>query len=120
MTCIHSAVYVVFTRIVPSETAKQAWDTLTKSFRGNDKTRQMQVLYLKREFELLRMKRTENINEYSYKILSVANKTRLIGKQLSNSRVAEKFLVSLPERFEGKIAYLEFKRYFPNGFVVSH
>ncbi|XP_071933991.1 uncharacterized protein [Coffea arabica] len=93
MTCIHSAVSdAVFTKIMTCETAKEAWDTLKVAFQGNDRTRQMQVLNLRREFELLRMKDTENIKEYSDKLLDVVNKIRLIGEQLPYSRVIEKVL----------------------------
>ncbi|XP_071917228.1 uncharacterized protein [Coffea arabica] len=111
MTCIHSAVSdAVFTKIMTCETAKEAWDTLKVAFQDNDRTRQMQVLNLRREFELLRMKDTENIKEYSDKLLDVVNKIRLIGEQLPDSRVIEKVLVSLLERFEAKISSLEDSR----------
>ncbi|XP_027103352.1 uncharacterized protein [Coffea arabica] len=100
MTCIHSAISdAVFTKIMTCETAKEAWDALKVIFQGNDRTRQMQVLNLRREFELLRMKDKENIKEYSDRLLNVVNKIRLIGEQLSDSRVVEKVLVSLKPRF---------------------
>nr|XP_027102881.1 uncharacterized protein LOC113724149 [Coffea arabica] len=89
------------------ETAKEVWDSLTVAFQDNDRIRQMQVLNLMREFELLRMKNKENIKEYSDRLLNVVNKIRLIEEQLSDSRVVEKVLVSLPERFESKISSLE-------------
>jgi len=64
-TCIHSVVSdVVFTRIMSCETAKEAWNTLQEVFQRNERTRQMQVLNLKREFEMLRMKEAETIKEY--------------------------------------------------------
>nr|XP_027118771.1 uncharacterized protein LOC113736014 [Coffea arabica] len=111
MTCIHSAVSdAVFTKIMTCETAKEAWDTLKVAFQGNDRIRQMQVLNLRREFELLRMKDKENIKEYSDRLLNVVNKITLIGEQLPDSRVVEKVLVSLPERFEAKISSLEDSR----------
>ncbi|XP_071926089.1 uncharacterized protein [Coffea arabica] len=111
MTCIHSAVSnAVFTKIMTCETAKEAWDALKVAFQDNDRTRQMQVLNLRREFELLRMKDTENIKEYSDRLLNVVNKIRLIGEQLPDSRVVEKVLVCLPERFEAKISSLEDSR----------
>ncbi|XP_071918746.1 uncharacterized protein [Coffea arabica] len=92
------------------ETAKEAWDALKVTFQGNDRTRQMQVLNLRREFELLRMKDTENIKKYSDRLVNIVNKIKLIGEQLPNSRVVEKVLVSLLERFETKISSLEDSR----------
>lgn len=108
MTRIHSVVFdAVFTKIMTCKTAKEAWDALKVTFQDNDRIRQMQVLNLRREFELLRMKDKENIKEYSDRLLNVVNKIRLIGEQLPDSRVVEKVLVSLPERFEAKIFSLE-------------
>jgi len=46
------------------ETAKEAWDTLLETFQGNERTRQIQVLNLRKEFEMLRMKEVETIKEY--------------------------------------------------------
>ena len=37
------------------EIAKEAWDKLKKKFHGSDKIRKIQVINLRREFEVLRM-----------------------------------------------------------------
>jgi len=74
-TCIHSDVSdVVFTRIMSCEIAKKAWNTLQEAFQGNERTRQMQVLNLRREFEMLRMKEAETIKEYFDRRLAVVTK----------------------------------------------
>ena len=41
----------VFYRIMACKTAKEAWHRLKEEYQGSDRTRQMQVLNLKREFE---------------------------------------------------------------------
>jgi len=46
------------------ETVKEAWDTLQLAFQGNERTQQMQVLNLIREFEMLIMKEAETIKNY--------------------------------------------------------
>lgn len=108
LSCLHSAVSdVIFTRIMACESAKEAWDKLKEEFQGSDKTRSMQILNLRREFEVLKMKDSESVKEYSDRLLSVVNKIRLLGEELSDKRVVEKVLVSLPERFEPKISSLE-------------
>jgi len=109
-TCIHSVISDIFTRIMACETTKEAWDTLHEAFQGNERTRQMQVLNLKREFEMLRMKETETIKEYFDRLFIVVNKIRLLREDLSDRRIVEKVLVSLPERFETKISALEDSR----------
>ena len=64
-SCIESLVSdEIFMRIMTCETAKQAWDKLKKEFQGSDKTRQMQALNLRREFEILKMKETKSLKKY--------------------------------------------------------
>jgi len=53
------------------------------------------------------MKESETIKEYSDKLISIANKVRVLGTELTNSRLVQKILVTLPERFEATIASLE-------------
>ena len=105
---IHSAVNdEVFTRIMACMTAKEAWDKLKEEFHGSSRTRQMQVLNLRREFEGLKMNDVEIVREYSNKLMKVVDQICLLGKELSDQRVVEKVLVSLPEKFESKISSLE-------------
>jgi len=66
----------------------------------------MQVLNL-REFELQKMKESKTIKEYLDKLLSIANKIRLLGKDFIDSRIVEKILVIVPERYEASMASLE-------------
>jgi len=92
-------------------TAKEAWNTLQEAFQGNERTRQMQVLNLKREFEMLKMREAETIKEYFDRLLAVVNKIRLLHEDLPDRRIVEKVLISLPKRFEAKISSLEDSRY---------
>ncbi|RVW71674.1 Retrovirus-related Pol polyprotein from transposon TNT 1-94 [Vitis vinifera] len=108
LSYIHAAVSEpIFTRIMACETPKEAWDKLKEMYLGSDRTRQMQILNLKRQFEVLRMKDKEFIKEYVDRLMEVVNKIWLLGEDLTDQRVVEKVLVSLPERFESKISSLE-------------
>ncbi|XP_031268500.1 uncharacterized protein LOC116126972 [Pistacia vera] len=105
---IHAAVIeLVFTRIMAYETTKEAWDKLKEEFGGSDTTRNMHVLNLKREFEMLKMQESESVKEYVDRLMNVVNKIRLLGEEMTDKRIVEKVLVSLPERFESKISSLE-------------
>ena len=107
-TCLFSAVSEsLFTRIMNLETAFKIWEYLKQEFQGNARTKSMRILNLKREFELQKMKDSETIKEYAEKLFELVNKLRLIGEQMPDSRVVEKLLVTLPERFEAKISALE-------------
>ncbi|GAU16908.1 hypothetical protein TSUD_36660 [Trifolium subterraneum] len=97
----------VFTRIMTLRTPKAIWDYLKEEYAGDERIRSMQVLNLMREFELQRMKESETIKEYSDKLLSIANKVRLLGTEFTDSRIVEKILVTVPERYEASLASLE-------------
>ena len=97
----------LFTRIMNLDSAKAIWDYLKKEYQGNEKTKNMQALNLIREFEMLKMKDSETIKEYFEKLMGIANKVRLLGKDFSDERVVQKILVTLPEKYESKISSLE-------------
>jgi hypothetical protein len=79
--CLYAAVSnTIFTRIMNLESAKGIWDYLKKEYQGNERTKNMQVLNIIREFEMQKMKETENIKDYADKLLSIINKVRLLGK----------------------------------------
>jgi len=62
------------------------------------------------DFELQRMKESKSVKEYSYRLLSIANRARVLGSELNDSRIVEKLLVTIPERFEATITTLETTR----------
>ena len=80
---------------------------LKEEYQGNDRTRQMQVLNLKKDFEVLSMHEDETISKYSDRISAIINEIRSLGEDFLDSRVVENVLVTLPERFESKISSLE-------------
>ncbi|XLS84610.1 hypothetical protein HN51_034776 [Arachis hypogaea] len=98
---------IIFTRIMTLKTPKAIWDYLKEEYVGDERIRGMQVLNLMREFEMQRMKDSETIKEYSDRLLSIANKVRLLGTEFTDSRIVEKILVTVPERYEASITTLE-------------
>ncbi len=74
----------IFTRIMACETTKEAWDKIKEEFQGTEKTKQMKLLTLKREYENLMMKETESIKDYTSLLMEVVNKMRLMGEDISD------------------------------------
>ncbi|KAH1030151.1 hypothetical protein J1N35_046021 [Gossypium stocksii] len=91
---------VIFTRIMACDSPKQAWKKLKEEFMGSDKTRQQQLINFRRDFENLKMRELETIKQYPDKIMAIVNNIRLIGDDLSDSRVVEKVITTLSENFE--------------------
>ncbi|XP_012072595.1 uncharacterized protein LOC105634355 [Jatropha curcas] len=91
LSLIHAAVTeTIFTSIMACETGKETWDRLKDEFQGSEKTKHMQVLNLKREYELLKMKENESVKEYADRLMKTINQIRLLGEDLSEKRVIEK------------------------------
>ncbi|KAL4354076.1 hypothetical protein GQ457_06G014380 [Hibiscus cannabinus] len=107
MSCIQNVVSdLIFTRIMACETPKQAWDKLKEEFMGTEKTRQQQLLNLRRDFENLKMKESEIVKQYSDRIMGIVNNIRLLGDEFSENRIVENVITTLPEN-ESKISSLE-------------
>ncbi|KAH1129702.1 hypothetical protein J1N35_001080 [Gossypium stocksii] len=101
MACLQNGVSdVIFTQIMACESPKQAWEKLKEEFMGSDKTRQQQLINLRRDFENLIMKKFETIKQYLDRIMATINSIKLLGEDLSKSRVIVKVITTLPEKFE--------------------
>ncbi|TXG57360.1 hypothetical protein EZV62_018673 [Acer yangbiense] len=108
VTCLHSALTdSIFTSIMDLETAKSIWDELKNRFEGSERVKSMKLLTLKREFENLKMKDSETVKDYSSKLPDLVNQMRLYGEVVEDYNVVEKMLISLPEKFEAKVAAIE-------------
>ncbi|XP_074378642.1 uncharacterized protein LOC141720189 [Apium graveolens] len=108
LSCLHSAVSEeIFTTIMGCDTPKEAWKKIKEEFEGNQQTKLMKILNLKREFEMMRMKSNEGVKEYGSRLMSIVNQIKLLGGDFSSQRVADKLLLILPERYETKISSLE-------------
>ena len=66
----------------------------------------MQTPNFIREFKILKMKEYESLKKYIDRLLTIVNKIKMLGVELSNKRVVEKVLVSLLERSKLKIPSL--------------
>ena len=106
--CLFASVsQMIFMRIMSLKTAKEIWDYLKAEYEGDERVRGMKVLNLIRDFELQKMKESESVKEFSDRLLNIANKMRLLGSVLNDSRIVEKLLVTVPEKFETTITTLE-------------
>ncbi|XP_074377462.1 uncharacterized protein LOC141718983 [Apium graveolens] len=108
ITCLHSALTdQIFTKIMDLETPKQVWEKLQGEYEGNSRVKAVKLLMLKREFELMKMKDTESIKDYSGRLMDVVNQVRLLGEAFTDQKVVEKIMVSVPQKFESKISAIE-------------
>ncbi|XP_006588329.1 uncharacterized protein [Glycine max] len=97
----------IFTKIMTIKSVFEVKNFLKDEYEGDEKIKGMQAMNLIREFEMQKMKESEIIKEYANKLLSIANKVRLLGFEFSDSRIVQKILVTTPKNFEASIASLE-------------
>lgn len=108
LSCLHAAVSDgVFTSIMSCDSPKEAWEKLKEEFEGNEQTKMMQILNLKREFEMVEMKTSEGVREYGGRLMSIVNQIKLLGGEFDNQRVVDKLIVTLPRKYEAKLSSLE-------------
>lgn len=80
---------------------------LKEDFQGSNKIRQQQLINLIRDFEILKMKESGSINNYSDRIMATVKNIRLLGDDFNDRRIVEKVITTLPEKYESKISSLE-------------
>eukprot|EP00268_Persea_americana_P007560 TRINITY_DN12834_c0_g1_i6.p2 TRINITY_DN12834_c0_g1~~TRINITY_DN12834_c0_g1_i6.p2 ORF type:complete len:298 (+),score=63.45 TRINITY_DN12834_c0_g1_i6:1502-2395(+) len=97
----------VFERISSATSAKQAWDTLHTSYKGEDKVKMVRLQTLICEFDFLRMKESESVGDFYNRVISLVNQLRVNGKKFEDQRVVEKILRSMTRKFEYVVAAIE-------------
>lgn len=97
----------VFEQILDRRTSKIIWDSMKLKFGGNAKVKKSLLNSLRREFEVLAMKRDETITEYFARVTTVSNKMRSNGEEMPDSKIVEKILRTLTEKFTYVVVSIE-------------
>ncbi|XP_077237259.1 uncharacterized protein LOC143878927 [Tasmannia lanceolata] len=98
---------VISERISSVTSAKEAWDTLYTSYKGEDKVKLVRLQTLRCEFDALRMKDSESVEDFYNCIISLVNQLRVNGKDIQDRRIVEKMLRSLTRKFEYIVVAIE-------------
>ena len=82
------------------ETAKDAWDAIKTMRVGVDRVRKSKVHELRKQFDAIEFKEGESVEEFSVRLSGLVNNLAVLGIQLEESNVCEKFLHVVPEHLE--------------------
>ncbi|KAF2320090.1 hypothetical protein GH714_023223 [Hevea brasiliensis] len=97
----------VFEQILDRRTAKSVWDSLKRKFGGNLKVKKSLLNALRREFEVLEMKKDETITDYFARVMMVSNKMRSNGEEMPDKKIIEKILRTLTDKFTYVVVSIE-------------
>ncbi|XP_014524278.1 uncharacterized protein LOC106780494 [Vigna radiata var. radiata] len=101
----------IFPRIIGATSAKQAWNTIQEEFEGSDGVCNVKLHSLRREFELLRMKESETIKDYYYRIKEIVSQMRAYGENILDKKNFEKILISIPQKYDAIATAIEQTKY---------
>ncbi|KAL0317184.1 UNVERIFIED_CONTAM: putative mitochondrial protein [Sesamum angustifolium] len=97
----------IFPRISVATSAKEAWSILQKEYQGNAKVRIIKLQTLRRDFENMKMKDSETIDEYYTKVRELVNQLKAYGEDIPEKRVVEKLLISVTEKYDPIVTTIE-------------
>lgn len=97
----------IFPRIAGASSTKEAWNILKKEYQGTEKVTAVKLQTFRREFENLRMKDGESVDEFSLKVTILICQLRSLGEEISEQKIVEKVLRSLPTKFDNIVAAIE-------------
>ncbi|GJW27365.1 retrovirus-related pol polyprotein from transposon TNT 1-94 [Tanacetum coccineum] len=96
-----------FEKIVGATTTKGARETLEKVHKGADQVKQVWLQPLRGELEAIKMKEPEGVSDYITHVHTMVNQLKRNGETLTDSRVVEKILRLLTDKFENVFCAIE-------------
>lgn len=97
----------VFERIMTSSTSEEAWDTLHKAYRGEQRVQRVKLQTLICEFDSCRMNESETVESYFNRITMIVNQLRMNEEKIEDQRVVEKILRSVTRKYESVVVAVE-------------
>ena len=94
-------------QVAKKKTGKEIWDCLKARFVGADRVRDARLQTLKAEFDALKMREDESIDEYAGKLTSMSVRYTNFGGTLDDSAMVKKLFDTVPDRFISVVAGIE-------------
>ena len=80
------------------ETAKAVWEAIKTRHMGADRVKEARLQTLAAEFNRLKMKETDSIDEFVGKLSELSTKSASLGEDIEEPKLVKKFLNSLPRK----------------------
>lgn len=89
----------VLLSVAEKKTAKDAWDAIKTMCLGAEKVKKAKIQTLKSEFENLRMKETDAMDDFCMRLNVLVANIRALGETIEEAYVVKKLLCAVPSRF---------------------
>ena len=96
-----------FKKISSTETTKEAWTILQKTYEGMKTVKDSKLQRLTTNFEEIKMEEDESFDEFYAKLKDIVNFAFNLGETIPKPKIVRKVLRYLPERFHTKITAIE-------------
>ena len=80
------------------DTAKKIWEAIKTRHVGADRVREARLQTLMTEFERLKMKETDKIDDFVGKLSEISSKSAALGENMEEAKLVKKFLQGLPHK----------------------
>lgn len=80
------------------DTAKKVWDAIKSQHVGAERVRDARLQTLMSNFDKLKMKDSENIDEFVKRMTYISSKSKALGTNIEGSKMVKKFLKCLPRK----------------------
>ncbi|KAI3782062.1 hypothetical protein L2E82_12094 [Cichorium intybus] len=97
----------ILLQVAKKKTAKEVWESLKTRYLGADRVQKARLHTLKSEFEALRMKDGESIDDFAGKLSGMSSKYNSLGATLDDSLLVRKLLDSVPDKYLQLVASIE-------------
>ena len=90
------------------DNAKKVWEAIKSRHMGADRVKEARLQTLMAEFERLKMKESDTIDNFVGKLSEIASKSAALGENIEKTKLVKNFLKSLPrKKFIHIVASLE-------------
>lgn len=80
------------------DTAKKVWEAIKARHLGAERVKEARLQTLMAEFDRLKMKDTETIDDFASKLSTLSSKSAALGEEIEEPKLVKKFLKSLPRK----------------------
>ncbi|KAK9053340.1 hypothetical protein SSX86_029973 [Deinandra increscens subsp. villosa] len=94
-------------QVASLESAKEIWNSIKTRHIGVERVKTARLQTLKMEYEALKMKDNESIDEFAGKLSAIATRSSNLGTTIQEPALVRKLLDSVPERFIHIVSSIE-------------